>query len=161
MGCILPLQASLVSKNALGSSLIVTRNLLASNTCLQKAGTAKVSSVLKGCILGANTSVALEETGCVSSIDGGIARVHGLRNVQAEESIEFFAGLKGTSLNLEPDNAVVVVFGNNKLIKEGNIMKSAGAIVGILVGEKLLGHAVDALGNVIDGKGPVGAKTCR
>ncbi|XP_008571032.1 PREDICTED: ATP synthase subunit alpha, mitochondrial [Galeopterus variegatus] len=157
----LPRRAGLVSKNALGSSFIATRNLHASNPRLQKTGTAEVSSILEERILGADTSVDLEETGRVLSIGDGIARVHGLRNVQAEEMVEFSSGLKGMSLNLEPDNVGVVVFGNDKLIKEGDIVKRTGAIVDVPVGEELLGRVVDALGNAIDGKGPIGSKTRR
>ncbi|KAB1256191.1 ATP synthase subunit alpha; mitochondrial [Camelus dromedarius] len=157
----LPRRAGLVSKNALGSSFIAARNLHASNTRLQKTGTAEMSSILEERILGADTSVDLEETGRVLSIGDGIARVHGLRNVQAEEMVEFSSGLKGMSLNLEPDNVGVVVFGNDKLIKEGDIVKRTGAIVDVPVGEELLGRVVDALGNAIDGKGPIGAKTRR
>uniref|UniRef100_F1LP05 ATP synthase subunit alpha n=1 Tax=Rattus norvegicus TaxID=10116 RepID=F1LP05_RAT len=157
----LPRRAGLVSKNALGSSFVGTRNLHASNTRLQKTGTAEMSSILEERILGADTSVDLEETGRVLSIGDGIARVHGLRNVQAEEMVEFSSGLKGMSLNLEPDNVGVVVFGNDKLIKEGDIVKRTGAIVDVPVGDELLGRVVDALGNAIDGKGPVGSKIRR
>lgn len=157
----LPRRAGLVSKNALGSSFVGTRNLHASNTRLQKTGTAEMSSILEERILGADTSVDLEETGRVLSIGDGIARVHGLRNVQAEEMVEFSSGLKGMSLNLEPDNVGVVVFGNDKLIKEGDIVKRTGAIVDVPVGDELLGRVVDALGNAIDGKGPIGSKTRR
>ncbi|XP_034374358.1 ATP synthase F(1) complex subunit alpha, mitochondrial [Arvicanthis niloticus] len=157
----LPRRAGLVSKNALGSSFVGARNLHASNMQLQKTGTAEMSSILEERILGADTSVDLEETGRVLSIGDGIARVHGLRNVQAEEMVEFSSGLKGMSLNLEPDNVGVVVFGNDKLIKEGDIVKRTGAIVDVPVGEELLGRVVDALGNAIDGKGPIGSKTRR
>ncbi|XP_004059412.1 ATP synthase subunit alpha, mitochondrial [Gorilla gorilla gorilla] len=157
----LPRRAGLVSRNALGSSFIAARNLHASNTHLQKTGTAEMSSILEERILGADTSVDLEETGRVLSIGDGIARVHGLRNVQAEEMVEFSSGLKGMSLNLEPDNVGVVVFGNDKLIKEGDIVKRTGAIVDVPVGEELLGRVVDALGNTIDGKGPIGSKMRR
>uniref|UniRef100_A0A7N8WNY5 ATP synthase subunit alpha n=1 Tax=Mastacembelus armatus TaxID=205130 RepID=A0A7N8WNY5_9TELE len=128
---------------------------------LQKTGTAEVSSILEEKIMGADTSADLEETGRVLSIGDGIARVYGLRNVQAEEMVEFSSGLKGMSLNLEPDNVGVVVFGNDKLIKEGDIVKRTGAIVDVPVGEELLGRVVDALGNAIDGKGPLGSKVRR
>uniref|UniRef100_A0A3Q4MEN3 ATP synthase subunit alpha n=1 Tax=Neolamprologus brichardi TaxID=32507 RepID=A0A3Q4MEN3_NEOBR len=124
-------------------------------------GTAEVSSILEEKIMGADTSADLEETGRVLSIGDGIARVYGLRNVQAEEMVEFSSGLKGMSLNLEPDNVGVVVFGNDKLIKEGDIVKRTGAIVDVPVGEELLGRVVDALGNAIDGKGPLGSKVRR
>uniref|UniRef100_A0A8C2KMF1 ATP synthase subunit alpha n=1 Tax=Cyprinus carpio TaxID=7962 RepID=A0A8C2KMF1_CYPCA len=125
------------------------------------SGTAEVSSILEEKILGADTSADLEETGRVLSIGDGIARVYGLRNVQAEEMVEFSSGLKGMSLNLEADNVGVVVFGNDKLIKEGDIVKRTGAIVDVPVGEELLGRVVDALGNPIDGKGPLGSKQRR
>ncbi|XP_069324543.1 ATP synthase subunit alpha, mitochondrial isoform X2 [Eulemur rufifrons] len=132
----LPRRAGLVSRNALGSSFIAARNLHASHSHLQKTGTAEMSSILEERILGADTSVDLEETGRVLSIGDGIARVHGLRNVQAEEMVEFSSGLKGMSLNLEPDNVGVVVFGNDKLIKEGDIVKRTGAIVDGPIGSK-------------------------
>lgn len=100
----------------------------------------------------------LEETGRVLSIGDGIARVYGLKNIQADEMVEFSAGLKGMALNLEPDNVGVVVFGNDRHIKEGDIVKRTGAIVDVPVGEQLLGRVVDALGNPIDGKGPLNNK---
>lgn len=85
------------------------------------------------------------------SIGDGIARVYGLKNIQAEEMVEFSSGLKGMALNLEPDNVGVVVFGNDKEIREGDVVKRTGAIVDVPVGEALLGRVVDALGNPIDG----------
>jgi len=109
-------------------------------------------------ILGHSSKVDLEETGRVLSIGDGIARVYGLKNIQAEEMVEFSSGLKGMALNLEPDNVGVVVFGNDRQIKEGDIVKRTGAIVDVPVGEELLGRVVDALGNAIDGKGPLGCK---
>ncbi|XP_048786266.1 ATP synthase subunit alpha, mitochondrial-like [Lagopus muta] len=126
-----------------------------------QAGTAEVFSILEECILGADTSAEFEETGHVLSIGDGIARVYGLRNVQAEEMVEFSSGLKGMSLNLEPDNVGVVVFGNDRLIKEGDVVKRTGAIVDVPVGEELLGRVVDALGNPIDGKSSFTSKTRR
>ncbi|XP_039194573.1 ATP synthase subunit alpha, mitochondrial [Crotalus tigris] len=157
----LPRQAGLVSRNALGTSFVATRNFHASQTTLQKTGTAEVSSILEERILGADVSAELQETGRVLSIGDGIARVYGLKNVQAEEMVEFSSGLKGMSLNLEPDNVGVVVFGNDRLIKEGDVVKRTGAIVDVPVGEELLGRVVDALGNPIDGKGPITSKTRR
>uniref|UniRef100_A0A672MXS2 ATP synthase subunit alpha n=1 Tax=Sinocyclocheilus grahami TaxID=75366 RepID=A0A672MXS2_SINGR len=144
-------------------SLILWRfsHVHAQNTLCRFPGTAEVSSILEEKILGADTGANLEETGRVLSIGDGIARVYGLRNVQAEEMVEFSSGLKGMSLNLEPDNVGVVVFGNDKLIKEGDIVKRTGAIVDVPVGEELLGRVVDALGNPIDGKGPLGSKQRR
>merc|ERR1739846_69986 len=122
-----------------------------------KATSAEVSSILEERILGAAPVSNLEETGRVLSIGDGIARVYGLKNIQAEEMVEFSSGLKGMALNLEPDNVGVVVFGNDKLIKEGDVVKRTGAIVDVPVGDGLLGRVVDALGNPIDGKGPIEA----
>merc|ERR1712110_587675 len=116
-----------------------------------KAGAGEISSILEERVLGAAPAVNLEETGRVLSIGDGIARVYGLKNIQAEEMVEFSSGLKGMALNLEPDNVGVVVFGNDKLIKEGDIVKRTGAIVDVPVGNEILGRVVDALGNPIDG----------
>ncbi|KAG0415613.1 hypothetical protein HPB47_007229 [Ixodes persulcatus] len=101
----------------------------------------------------------MEETGRVLSIGDGIARVYGLKNIQAEEMVEFSCGLKGMALNLEADNVGIVVFGNDRYIREGDIVKRTGAIVDVPVGPELLGRVVDALGNPIDGKGPLGCKS--
>merc|ERR1712212_1134164 len=117
-----------------------------------KAALSEISSILEERILGAAPAANLEETGRVLSIGDGIARVYGLKNIQAEEMVEFSSGLKGMALNLEPDNVGVVVFGNDKLIKEGDVVKRTGAIVDVPVGEAILGRVVDALGNPIDGK---------
>ncbi|KAK5984466.1 ATP synthase subunit alpha [Trichostrongylus colubriformis] len=122
-------------------------------------GGSEVSKILEERILGQESSIKLEETGRVLSIGDGIARVYGLKNIQAEEMVEFDSGIKGMALNLEPDNVGVVVFGNDKVIREGDIVKRTGAIVDVPVGEALLGRVVDALGTPIDGKGPVACKT--
>merc|ERR1739847_7811 len=121
-----------------------------------KAASGEISSILEDRVLGAAPKANLEETGRVLSIGDGIARVYGLKNIQAEEMVEFSSGLKGMALNLEPDNVGVVVFGNDKLIKEGDVVKRTGAIVDVPVGMEVLGRVVDALGNPIDGKGPIG-----
>merc|ERR1712048_662934 len=123
-----------------------------------KAGAGEISSILEERVLSAAPAVNLEETGKVLSVGDGIARVYGLKNVQAEEMVEFSSGLKGMALNLEPDNVGVVVFGNDKLIKEGDVVKRTGAIVDVPVGTEILGRVVDALGNPIDGKGPIPCK---
>ncbi|XP_037608839.1 ATP synthase subunit alpha, mitochondrial isoform X1 [Sebastes umbrosus] len=156
----LPRRAGLVSKNV-AAACVGVNNIHTARPWLQKTGTAEVSSILEEKIMGADTRADLEETGRVLSIGDGIARVYGLRNVQAEEMVEFSSGLKGMSLNLEPDNVGVVVFGNDKLIKEGDIVKRTGAIVDVPVGLELLGRVVDALGNAIDGKGPLGSSIRR
>ena len=84
--------------------------------------------------------------------------MYGLRNVQAEEMVEFSSGVRGMCLNLEADNVGVTVFGNDRLIREGDTVKRTGQIVEVPVGPELLGRVVDALGNPIDGKGPINAK---
>ncbi|KAI6234451.1 ATP synthase subunit alpha [Aphelenchoides fujianensis] len=119
------------------------------------AAGAEVSKILEDKILGQEANINLEETGKVLSIGDGIARVYGLKNIQAEEMVEFDSGMKGMALNLEPDNVGVVVFGNDKVIREGDVVKRTGAIVDVAVGDGLLGRVVDALGNPIDGKGPI------
>lgn len=122
-------------------------------SCSKRA--AELSSILEERIMGSAPKADLEETGRVLSIGDGIARVYGLKNIQADEMVEFSSGLKGMALNLEADNVGVVVFGNDKLIKEGDIVKRTGAIVDVPVGDDLLGRVVDALGDTIDGKGAV------
>ncbi|KAI9485398.1 MAG: ATP synthase subunit alpha [Benjaminiella poitrasii] len=134
----------------LGSVAIAARSYASA-----KPSTSEVSSILEQRILGANSEIDLQETGRVLSIGDGIARVYGLKNCQAEEMVEFSSGLKGMALNLEPDNVGIVVFGNDRLIKEGDTVKRTGAIVDVPVGPGILGRVVDALGNPIDGKGPL------
>merc|ERR1712223_1574483 len=140
-------------------SLSVAARQLSTSSKLDgaKAGAGEISSILEERVLGAAPAVNLEETGRVLSIGDGIARVYGLKNIQAEEMVEFSSGLKGMALNLEPDNVGVVVFGNDKLIKEGDVVKRTGAIVDAPVGMECLGRVGDALGNPIDGKGPLGS----
>ncbi|PAA54262.1 hypothetical protein BOX15_Mlig015479g2, partial [Macrostomum lignano] len=128
---------------------------------IRRAEAPEVSAILEERILGQTAQANLEETGRVLSIGDGIARVYGLKNIQAEEMVEFSSGLKGMALNLEPDNVGVVVFGNDKLIREGDVVKRTGAIVDVPVGEELLGRVVDALGNPIDGKGAINSSRAR
>ncbi|WWD21162.1 ATP synthase subunit alpha, mitochondrial [Kwoniella shandongensis] len=122
-----------------------------------KPAASEVSSILEGRIAGASVGGDVQETGRVLTIGDGIARVYGLRNVQAEEMVEFSSGVRGMCLNLEADNVGVTIFGNDRLIKEGDTVKRTGQIVDVPVGPELLGRVVDALGNPIDGKGPVKA----
>nr|CAG4651687.1 EOG090X03DA [Triops cancriformis] len=147
----LPRNGTKIAQRTLPAVQIAARKLHTSDT--QRA--AEISSILEEKILGAAPKENLEETGRVLSIGDGIARVYGLKNIQAEEMVEFSSGLKGMALNLEPDNVGVVVFGNDRLIKEGDIVKRTGAIVDVPIGAELLGRVVDALGNPIDGKGPI------
>jgi len=154
----LPKTVPKVARRSLPAIQAATRHLHVTPT----AKAAEISSILEERILGAAPKENLEETGRVLSIGDGIARVYGLKNIQAEEMVEFSSGLKGMALNLEPDNVGVVVFGNDKLIKEGDIVKRTGAIVDVPIGLELLGRVVDALGNPIDGKGSLaGAKRAR
>src|SRR5437764_1044864 len=95
------------------------------------------------------------EGGTVLSVGGGIARIYGLDNVQAGEMVEFDNGTKGMALNLEADNVGVVIFGSDAQISEGSTVKRTGTIVDVPIGKGLLGRVVDALGNPIDGKGPI------
>ncbi|KAK2164478.1 hypothetical protein LSH36_63g09037 [Paralvinella palmiformis] len=153
----LPRAASKVVRKSLGATFVGCRNISTTQTNYAVGASSEVSSILEERILGHGMSADLEETGRVLSIGDGIARVYGLKNIQAEEMVEFSSGLKGMALNLEPDNVGIVVFGNDKLIKEGDVVKRTGAIVDVPVGMELLGRVVDALGNPIDGKGPLNA----
>merc|ERR1711935_412720 len=140
---------------------LAQRSLATSAIAANKQGAAEVATLLEGRIMGAGSTGDLQETGQVLAIGDGIARVHGLRNIQAEEMVEFSSGVKGMALNLERDNVGIVVFGNDRLIKEGDTVKRTGAIVDVPVGKALLGRVVDALGNPLDGKGPLGAEERR
>jgi len=116
---------------------------------------AEISKVLKDQISGFGNEAEVSEVGTVLSVGDGIARVYGLDQVQAGEMVEFPGGIKGMALNLESDNVGIVIFGNDTGIKEGDTVKRTGAIVDVPVGKGLLGRVVDALGNPIDGKGPL------
>ena len=120
---------------------------------------AEISAVLKEQIKGFGSEAEVSEVGQVLSVGDGIARVYGLDNVQAGEMVEFPNGIKGMALNLEIDNVGIVLFGDDREIHEGDIVKRTGTIVEVPVGKELLGRVVDGLGNPIDGKGPLKAKT--
>ncbi|KAI0404869.1 P-loop containing nucleoside triphosphate hydrolase protein [Xylaria palmicola] len=126
-----------------------------------KASPTEVSSILEQRIRGVAEESNLAETGRVLSVGDGIARVHGMANVQAEELVEFASGVKGMCMNLEAGQVGVVLFGSDRLVKEGEVVKRTGEIVDVPVGPELLGRVVDALGNPIDGKGPINAKERR
>ncbi len=119
---------------------------------------AEISKVIKEQIAGFDTGVSHAEVGQVLSVGDGVARVHGLDNVQAGEMVEFASGAKGMALNLEEDHIGCVVFGSDSEIKEGDTVKRTSKIVETPVGKELLGRVVDALGNPIDGKGELKAK---
>ena len=118
---------------------------------------AEISSILKKQIADFGSEAEVAEVGQVLSVGDGIARIHGLDKVQAGEMVEFPGGIKGMALNLETDNVGVVIFGDDRSIREGDTVKRTGAIVDVPVGKGLLGRVVDALGNPIDGKGPIEA----
>src|ERR1700710_2463430 len=118
---------------------------------------AEISAILKDQIKNFGQEAEVTEVGQVLSVGDGIARVYGLDNVQAGEMVEFENGVRGMALNLEIDNVGIVIFGNDREIKEGQTVKRTRAIVDVPVGKGLLGRVVDALGNPIDGKGPIKA----
>ncbi|SEH17320.1 ATP synthase F1 subcomplex alpha subunit [Sphingopyxis sp. YR583] len=119
---------------------------------------AEISKVIKDQIANFGTDATVSEIGQVLSVGDGIARVHGLDNVQAGEMVEFANGVQGMALNLEADNVGIVIFGSDAEIKEGDTVKRTGTIVDVPVGKGLLGRVVDGLGNPIDGKGPIKAE---
>jgi F-type H+/Na+-transporting ATPase subunit alpha len=116
---------------------------------------AEISAILKEQIKNFGQEAEVAEVGRVLSVGDGIARVYGLDNVQAGEMVEFPGGIMGMALNLETDNVGVVIFGSDRDIKEGDVVKRTDSIVDVPVGDELLGRVVDGLGNPIDGKGPV------
>lgn len=121
----------------------------------------EIGKVLKEQISKYNKSTEVAETGSVLSVGDGVARVYGLENVMAGELVEFASGVKGMVLNLEANQVGVVIFGEDRQIKEGDSVKRTKEIVSVPVGKELLGRVVDALGNPIDGKGPLNAKNSR
>ena len=116
---------------------------------------AEISAILKEQIKNFGSEAEVSEVGQVLSVGDGIARAYGLDNVQAGEMVEFENGTRGMALNLEADNVGIVLFGSDRDIKEGQTVKRTKAIVDTPVGKGLLGRVVDALGNPIDGKGPI------
>jgi F-type H+-transporting ATPase subunit alpha len=119
---------------------------------------AEISAILKNEIANFGNEAEVTEVGQVLSVGDGIARVYGLDNVQAGEMVEFESGVRGMALNLESDNVGIVIFGTDRDIKEGQTVKRTGAIVDVPVGKEMLGRVVDALGNPIDGRGPIKAE---
>jgi len=140
---------------------VVSRSFATTSVVHNKQGAAELASLLEQRISGEKSQIDLQETGQVLAIGDGIARVHGLKNCQAEEMVEFDSGVKGMALNLEPDNVGIVVFGNDRSIKEGDIVRRTGAIVDVPVGPEILGRVVDPLGAPLDGKGPIDTKERR
>ena len=122
---------------------------------------AEISAILKEQIRNFGQEAEVAEVGRVLSVGDGIARIHGLDNCQAGEMVEFPGGIRGMALNLESDNVGVVIFGSDRDIREGDTVKRTEAIVDVPAGDALLGRVVDALGNPIDGKGPIKASERR
>ncbi len=122
---------------------------------------AEISAILKEQIKNFGQEAEVSEVGQVLSVGDGIARAYGLDNVQSGEMVEFENGVRGMALNLETDNVGIVIFGNDREIKEGQTVKRTRAIVDVPVGKEMLGRVVDALGNPIDGKGAITAKERR
>ncbi|MCO4841740.1 MAG: F0F1 ATP synthase subunit alpha [Yoonia sp.] len=118
----------------------------------------EISAILKDQIKNFGKEAEVAEVGRVLSVGDGIARVYGLDNVQAGEMVEFPGGIRGMALNLEADNVGIVIFGSDRDIKEGDVVKRTNSIVDVPVGDELLGRVVDGLGNPLDGKGPIKAK---
>ena len=118
---------------------------------------AEISAILKDQIKNFGQEAEVAEVGRVLSVGDGIARVYGLDNVQAGEMVEFPGGIQGMALNLESDNVGVVIFGSDRDIKEGDVVKRTNSIVDVPVGDELLGRVLDGLGNPLDGKGPLNA----
>ena len=118
----------------------------------------EISDILSKHLADAGDAAAPAETGQVVSVGDGVATIYGLENIQAGEMVEFDGGLKGMALNLETDSVGVVIFGDDRTVKEGDQVKRTGSIIDVPVGEELLGRVVDALGNPIDGKGPIKSK---
>ena len=116
---------------------------------------AEISAILKEQIANFGNEAEVAEVGRVLSVGDGIARVHGLDEVRAGEMVEFDGGIRGMALNLESDNVGIVIFGDDRSIQEGHIVRRTGAIVDVPTGKGLLGRVVDGLGNPIDGKGPI------
>ncbi|CAM1507056.1 Fc.00g066970.m01.CDS01 [Cosmosporella sp. VM-42] len=143
------------ARNAAPAAVNVASRSARSYASDAKAAPTEVSSILEQRIRGVQEESGLAETGRVLSVGDGIARVHGMANVQAEELVEFASGVKGMCMNLEAGQVGVVLFGSDRLVKEGETVKRTGEIVDVPVGPEMLGRVVDALGNPIDGKGPI------
>ena len=116
---------------------------------------AEISSILKKKIANFNAETEFAEVGQVLEVGDGIARVYGLEHIQSGEMVEFSDGTQGMALNLETDNVGIVIFGNDRNIREGESVKRLGNIVDVPVGKELLGRVVDPLGNPLDGKGEI------
>merc|ERR1719240_1377299 len=149
--------SKLISRNVSKAALVnmAQRGFRASAIVHNKPSIGDAVTILQSKVSSINQVNDLKEFGTVISIGDGIPRVFGLMKVQAGEMVEFSSGVKGMALNLETDNVGIVVLGNDREIQEGDIVKRTGSIVDVPIGEGLLGRVVDALGNPIDGAGPI------
>ena len=120
--------------------------------------TENIASLLKEQISKFDSSIDVSEVGEVIDVGDGVARVSGLENVMSSELVELPNGIYGMSLNLEEDNVGLVLFGDSRLVKEGDLAKRTGSVVEVPVGEAMLGRVVNPLGQPIDGKGPIDTK---
>ncbi len=121
----------------------------------------EISQIIRGQIKDYQKKVEMSETGIVLSVGDGVARVHGVQNAMAMEMLEFPGAIFGLCLNLEEDNVGVAIMGDDTKIKEGDTVKRTGRIAEIPVGEPVLGRVIDAVGNPLDGKGPINATEFR
>ena len=141
------------------TAAVGTRTFVSKSAPALNISAGELSSILESRIsnYGKEASASVDEIGKVFSVGDGIARVYGLEKVQAGEMVEFSCGIKGMALNLENDNVGIVIFGDDREILEGDVVKRTKAIVDVPVGMGLLGRVVDGLGEPIDGKGPIDA----
>ncbi|MCJ7595092.1 MAG: F0F1 ATP synthase subunit alpha, partial [Desulfobacterales bacterium] len=121
----------------------------------------EISQVIRGQIKDYERKIEMSETGTVLSVGDGVARVYGVGNAMAMEMLEFPGGVYGLCLNLEEDNVGVAIMGDDTKIKEGDVVKRTGRIAQIPVGEAVLGRVIDAVGNPLDGKGPIDTQEFR
>ncbi len=121
----------------------------------------EISEIIRAQIKDYDKKIEMSETGVVLSVGDGIARVYGVENVMSMELLEFPNGVLGMALNLEEDNVGVAILGDDKEIKEGDLVKRTGRIAQVPVGDAVIGRVVDPVGNPLDGKGPVDAKEFR
>jgi F-type H+-transporting ATPase subunit alpha len=149
--------SGLINKTFLNKNLfnLTIKNFRSTNSLKKKLSVGEAAVVLEQRISGISQVNDLKEFGTVISIGDGIARVFGLLKVQAGEMVEFSSGVKGMALNLESDNVGIVVLGNDREIMEGDVVKRMGSIVDVPIGDEMLGRVLDALGNPIDGLGPI------
>merc|ERR1719174_192541 len=126
-----------------------------------KVSPAELTKILSERVANFKEAAEVDEVGRVLNVGDGIARVHGLKNVKAGEMVVFPSGVRGMALNLEADNVGVVLFGSDREIVEGDTVARTNEIVSVPVGDEVLGRVIDALGNPIDGLGPLNAKETR